>query len=371
MKKYILLAILLAAGMTASPQATRRARQSKSKSSQVSRSSTKRSGSAVRYSSRSSSQKTKPKSVTQVRRSNQHAATKKHTVRSTRSSIPSGVRGRTSSRNSDQMNRSQSVNRSSIAHSTRTVGRGRATTQPVARSARTVGRRRTTTTKPIAHRVVTERKNTLVLGNGREIRHQNNEVFKHQRYRLDYRNVSDLRKSPTFINVYNEYNVWRSHRVMRVVNRNYYYRPISIDIRRMRYPYRIPVYIDLVWTPTLLNRFVYYYPTCRNWYYDYGDYIETLSAYDASAYVGYVKRVYGRVEEVYYSAEDHNYYLYFGQQFPYHDFSVVIPRHIARQISLTPTWYFQNENVWVVGLIDSWDNKPEIVVHDEDQIRRY
>ena len=350
MKKYILLAILLAAGMTASPQATRKAKQSKSKSSQVSRSSIKRSGNTARFSSRSSSQKTKPKSVAPVKRSNQHTATKKNTVRSTRSSIPSGVKGRTSLRNNGQKNRSRSVNRFSRTHSSKSV-----------RSVTSVTRGRSNLTNTNAASASTRSRNNVSrssdTGRSGTVR----------------RSSGASRSAAAASTVTRGRAVTKpvARRVMRVVNRNYYYRPISIEIRRMRYPYRIPAYIDLVWTPTLLNRFIFYYPTCRNWYYDYGDYIETLSAYDASAYVGYVKRVYGRVEEVYYSSEDQNYYLYFGQPFPYHDFSVVIPRHIARQISLTPTWYFQNENVWVVGLIETWDNKPEIVLHDQDQIRRY
>jgi len=104
---------------------------------------------------------------------------------------------------------------------------------------------------------------------------------------------------------------------------------------------------------------------------DYGRYVESVSAYDAINYIGSVKRVYGKVEEVYYSAEDRTYTLYFGAPFPYQDFSVVIPRHIAKDISWSPTWHFEDEHVWAVGLIDIWEDKPEIVIHDRDQIRRY
>jgi hypothetical protein len=116
---------------------------------------------------------------------------------------------------------------------------------------------------------------------------------------------------------------------------------------------------------------MYYYPMHTRWNNDYGSYIETVSSYDAQHYAGSVKRVYGKVEEVYYSEQDKTYTLYFGAQFPYHDFSVVIPRRVAKDISWSPSWHFENEYVWVVGLVDVWEGKAEIVLHDEDQIRRY
>lgn len=103
----------------------------------------------------------------------------------------------------------------------------------------------------------------------------------------------------------------------------------------------------------------------------YGEYIETASSYEAINYVGSVKRVYGKVEEVFYSPEDRTYTLYFGAQFPYHDFSVVVPRDVAKNFSWSPSWYFEDEHIWVVGLIEMWEGKPEIVIHDEQQIRRY
>jgi hypothetical protein len=49
----------------------------------------------------------------------------------------------------------------------------------------------------------------------------------------------------------------------------------------------------------------------------------------------------------------------------------VIPRDIARNISMSPKWFFDKEFVWVIGLINVWEGKPEIIVRDEDQIRKY
>ena len=156
-----------------------------------------------------------------------------------------------------------------------------------------------------------------------------------------------------------------------MINQYFYPAPLSINIRRVRYPYRRPVRYDLCWTPWLHQRFTYYYPLQSRWDMDYGSYIETISGYDAMNYVGSVKRVYGKVDEVYYSPEDRTYTLYIGAPFPYQDFSIVIPRDIAKSISRSPTWHFEDEYVWVIGLIDIWEDKPEIVVNDRDQIRRY
>jgi hypothetical protein len=116
---------------------------------------------------------------------------------------------------------------------------------------------------------------------------------------------------------------------------------------------------------------MYYYPAHLSWEMEFGSAIETISAYEAREYAGTVRRVYGKVDEVYYSPEDENYILYIGAPFPYQDISVVIPKNIARNISMSPKWYFENEFVWVVGLINSWEGKPEIIVRDEDQVRRY
>ena len=88
-------------------------------------------------------------------------------------------------------------------------------------------------------------------------------------------------------------------------------------------------------------------------------------------HVGAVRRVYGKVQEVYYSREDENYILYIGDRFPYQDLSIVIPRSVARQITQNPEWYFDNQDIWSVGLIDLWEGKPEMIIRDSEQIRKY
>jgi len=210
------------------------------------------------------------------------------------------------------------------------------------------------------------------MDDGRRISHDNDRVFASRRHELNYRDYHELRRSRDFIRVHNEYNHWRNRRVIRVIHHHHYlYPPVALEIRRIRYPYPHPVHVNVIWTPTLLHRFMFYYPHWEHWRYDFGRHIEDISAYDAIDYAGSVKRVYGKVQEVYYSPEDQNYILYIGAPFPYHDMTIVIPRHIAKQISASPKWYFSEEHVWVIGLIEMWEGKPEIVVHDSDQIRRY
>lgn len=216
-----------------------------------------------------------------------------------------------------------------------------------------------------------DQKGNMTRVEGRVERHQNDEVFTKNRYKVDYENTDDLRRSEDFKRDYNEYNAWRTVRVVRHRNDNTYYRPIPLEIRRERYVYRQPNHYELVWTPYLFNRFMYYYPVHDRWNIELGREIGTISAYDVMGYVGSVQRVYGKVEEVYYSREDGNYILYIGAPFPYQDMSVVIPRKVCREITISPEWYFENQHIWFIGLIDLWEEKPEVVIRDEEQIRRY
>lgn len=148
-------------------------------------------------------------------------------------------------------------------------------------------------------------------------------------------------------------------------------RPLSIEIRRVRYPYRRPGLVNVYWTRNMYRNYAGFYPFHTHWYMDIGSEIETISSYDADYYVGDVKRVYGKVEEVYYSPEDRNYYLFFGAPYPYHDFSVVISRRDAKRLSLFPEWYFNNQHICVTGLITWFEDKPEMIVKSPSQIHRY
>ncbi len=400
--------MILAAGTTAYPQATRSARESKNEKGS-SRSESSRT--VTRSDSKSSGEKkssgTASSSKSNVERSRSADYGQKAATRSTERSVTSGNTQRSvSSGNTQRSVSSGSTQRSAstgnVQRSVRTENpparryegqaqgqtqtrtRSTAVTRPETKSASAATRSETTRTTrsddsgnargttSSATRVFREGKGTLTREDGSVVRHQNDEVFASRKYKLDYDNYENLRRSDDFRREYRDYNNWYSHRHIRVVNHYYSnYVPIPWEIRRVRYVYRRPVHVDLIWTPLLLHRFMYYYPTYDNWNIDFGREIETISAYDVMEYAGSVKRVYGKVEEVYYSPEDENYILYIGAPFPYHDLSVVVPKYLARNISMSPKWYFENEHIWVVGLINVWEGKPEIVVRDEDQIRRY
>ncbi|MFA6127485.1 MAG: hypothetical protein WC699_09280 [Bacteroidales bacterium] len=212
---------------------------------------------------------------------------------------------------------------------------------------------------------------TFTRNDGRVINHQNDQIFAKSRYRIDYDNSVSLRASADFRVNYRDYNNWYDDRYIRPMRYDQGYQPVSFEIRRERYMYRQPMHYSLVWTPYLFNRFQYYYPDQTYWDFEYGNEIETIPAYQASDYAGSVRRIYGRVDEVYYSRDDDTYILYIGDQFPYQDLSVIIPRHIAVTITGNPIRYFQHQYVWLIGLIDWWDEKPEVIIRDEQQIRRY
>ena len=65
------------------------------------------------------------------------------------------------------------------------------------------------------------------------------------------------------------------------------------------------------------------------------------------------------------------YYLYIGAHYPYHDFTVIVPRKIAKRFSIVPEWYFDEEYICVTGLITHFDGKAEMFVNRTRQIHLY
>ena len=147
--------------------------------------------------------------------------------------------------------------------------------------------------------------------------------------------------------------------------------PVSVEVRRVKYPYRPPVYIDIYWTSDMYREYRSWYPEYCCWDYPIGYRIETVSAYDAIYYVGDIARVFGKVHEVYYAYENDEYYLYFGAPYPYQDFSAIVPGWVAREFSRRPLRWFQNRHVAITGLVTVYEGKPEILVKRPSQIDRY
>lgn len=149
------------------------------------------------------------------------------------------------------------------------------------------------------------------------------------------------------------------------------YRPVPVEVRRVKYPYRAPVRTEVIWTVDLSKRFEVYYPAYRPVRYHVGSRIATVSAYDAFDFVGEIARVYGRVAETYYSWETDELFLYIGDYYPYQDFSVIIPGREARDFSRRPEKFFEREYIEVTGLITRFEGKPEMVIKRSSQVSVY
>jgi hypothetical protein len=147
--------------------------------------------------------------------------------------------------------------------------------------------------------------------------------------------------------------------------------PLSIEVRRNRYPYRAPVRLDIVWDIHMFNNFRIWYPDFNRWHYDYGYHIPSISAYEAADYDGEVVRVYGRVFEAYYSDSDNLLFLYFGGFYPYQDFAIVIPGDEAFRYDRDPVSFFEHQHVAATGLITFYNNKPEMWLKQRQQIEIY
>ncbi len=156
------------------------------------------------------------------------------------------------------------------------------------------------------------------------------------------------------------------HRQVTNVNR-----PRSIEYRRVYHAYRAPVYTHVIWTNKMYREYRLIYPEYRYWYYPIGYSINTISAYDAGFYIGDVMNVYGRVNDVWYSSRTDEYFLYFGANYPYHDFTVIIPGSKARHFARHPEFFFENRYIWATGLISLYDGKPEMVIRKTHQINIY
>jgi len=369
MKNYLIFAMILIAGMTAYPQATRSARETKTEKSSAKREA--KSQQATRTQSRSGSERRAAANPARTRTENRSASTERSTTRPTRTEA---VRPRVETRGTDQNAVRRSTNEASGRRENRSENRsgsGISTSRDLKKSGNNDNRNARVNTSS-ATRVFREGNGTLTRDDGTVVRHQNDEVFKSRKYRLDYDNYENLRRSDDFRRDFRDYDNWFHRRIIRNMNHyNHGYIPLSFELRRHRYYYRQPFHIDLIWTPLLFHRFMYYYPTQNNWDMEFGSQIETISADEAQNYAGSVRRVYGKVAEVFYSPEDENYILYIGAPFPYQDASIVVPKQISRSITLSPKWYFEDEYIWVVGLINMWEGKPEIIIRDEDQIRKY
>jgi len=108
-----------------------------------------------------------------------------------------------------------------------------------------------------------------------------------------------------------------------------------------------------------------------HWRYNYGYRIQTISIFDAKYNLGEVAMVYGRVYATWYNKETDDYLLFFGGDYPYQQFTVVLPGRVARRFTWRPERYFLGEHLTVTGLITTFDGIPEIIVKNKRQLGLY
>ena len=131
-----------------------------------------------------------------------------------------------------------------------------------------------------------------------------------------------------------------------------------------------PTYGNIYWTRNMYRDYHRWYPGYR-WSYSYGHRINTISIWDVKYNLGEVAMVYGRVYATWHNNETDDFLLFFGGDFPYQQFTAVVPGYIARKYSWRPERFFLGEHVTITGLITTYDGSPEIVVKNKRQLSLY
>ena len=131
-----------------------------------------------------------------------------------------------------------------------------------------------------------------------------------------------------------------------------------------------PTYTNIYWTRHMYRDYRRWYPE-YHWRYNYGYRIQTISIFDAKYNLGEVAMVYGRVYATWYNKETDDYLLFFGGDYPYQQFTVVLPGRVARRFTWRPERYFLGEHLTVTGLITTFDGIPEIIVKNKRQLGLY
>jgi len=149
------------------------------------------------------------------------------------------------------------------------------------------------------------------------------------------------------------------------------YEQRTIEYRRTYYPYTVPARPDIVWDIHIYNTYRVLYPHYDYWYYPIGYRVHTVSAYEAERYIGEFASIYGRVYEVLHNPEFDEYYLYFGEPYPYQDFTVIISGREARTFSRRPERYFTNRHIAVTGVVSVFEGKPEMQIKRHTQVDAY
>jgi len=183
--------------------------------------------------------------------------------------------------------------------------------------------------------------------------------------------VDRNRTANTMVNKYSSKRYYGGHHYhyfypKRTVRLHYHH---DTYVHHYRVLYR-PRFINIYWTRNMYRDYRRWYPD-YHWRYNYGYRIQTISIWDAKYNLGEVTRVYGRVYATWYNRETNDYLLFFGGDYPYQEFTVVLPAHVARRFSWRPERFFLGEHITVTGLITTFDGIPEIVVKHRRQVELY
>ncbi len=325
---------------------------------------------------RSRTETEKQKSEATVRRSAEQKSTRSHTATTTRQAstrdISHANRSRQSTRTSPA--RSNASNRTGVSRSQTQKStyekprQGQVTHSNTGNQGRTSGdrspNRGNTGTykgqKPSPNKVTTGRYNGNVRSNTNS--HRNNQSVRGNTGKGKYvtRTHAEHRQQYTTPNR-------RAIRTNHV--KGYHYNPIRY--RTVNYHYRAPNRVHVTWTNRMYHDYRRMYPEFGYWYYPIGYRIVTVPTYHAYNHIGEVRNVYGRVHEVYYSWTTDEYHLYFGGDYPYHDFTVIIPGNQARRYDRYPDMYFEGRYMWVTGLLSTYEGRPELIVRRRSQIHIY
>lgn len=131
-----------------------------------------------------------------------------------------------------------------------------------------------------------------------------------------------------------------------------------------------PRYSEIVWTSSMYRYYADIYPGYA-WHYNRGYRIQTMSVFDARYNVGEIARVYGRVYGTWYNRDTDDLLLFFGGEFPYQEFTLVMPGKVARRYAWRPERYFLGQHIVATGLITTYEGKPEMVVKRKRQLDVY
>jgi len=131
-----------------------------------------------------------------------------------------------------------------------------------------------------------------------------------------------------------------------------------------------PSYTNIYWTRNMYLDYHRWYPKYY-WRYSYGYRLQSISVFETKYNLGEVAMVYGRIYSTWHNVETDDYLLFFGGEYPYQQFTVVLPGYVARRFSWRPERYFLGEHLTVTGLITTFDGTPEIIVKNKRQVELY